>query len=92
MSRQLNERNHRFKMLYISGVLLVTAIHKYKKGSFDLMVGEINIKEGVWIGAQTTVRPSITCYSLSISTVSSIITKNITTETTSRTAWKNFIL
>jgi len=59
------------------GAFLLTGNHNYKKEAFDLMVGEIILEDGVWIGAQSTVTPGITCYSHSILSVNSVATKNL---------------
>ena len=59
------------------GAMLLCGNHDYKKSSFDLMVGEIVIEDGVWIGAKSVVCPGITCSSHSILTVGSIANKNL---------------
>jgi len=59
------------------GAMLLTGNHNYKKASFDLMLGEITLEEGVWIGAQSVVCPGVTCKSHSILTVGSIATKDL---------------
>ena len=59
------------------GAMLLTGNHNYKKSSFDLMLGEIILKEGVWIGAQSVVCPGVTCKSHSILTVGSVVTKDM---------------
>lgn len=59
------------------GALLLTGNHNYKKSSFDLMVGNIILENGVWIGAKSVVCPGITCFSHSILTVGSVATQNL---------------
>ena len=39
------------------GCMLLTGNHDYSKSTFDLMVGEIALKNGVWIGARALVGP-----------------------------------
>ena len=43
------------------GAMLLTGNHNYKSPAFDLMIGEINLEEGVWIGAKAVVCPGVTC-------------------------------
>lgn len=59
------------------GAYLLCGNHNYKKKSFDLMVGNITLKKGAWIGAQTTVCPGVTAESHSVLTVGSIATSNL---------------
>ena len=59
------------------GAMLLCGNHNYKKSSFDLIVGEIIIEDGVWIGAKSVVCPGVTCQSHSILTVGSIANKNL---------------
>jgi putative colanic acid biosynthesis acetyltransferase WcaF len=59
------------------GAMLLCGNHNYKKETFDLIVGNIYIGEGAWIGANCTVCPGITCGSHSILTVGSIATHNL---------------
>ena len=54
------------------GAMLLTGNHNYKKPTFDLITGPINIEEGVWIGAKTTVCPGVRCKKYSVLTVGSI--------------------
>jgi len=41
------------------GVVLITGNHNYKSVSFDLIVKEIHIQEGAWIGANAIVGPGV---------------------------------
>lgn len=59
------------------GALLLTGNHNYKKTTFDLMIGSIHLKKGVWIGAKATVCPNVTCESHAVLTVGSVATKSL---------------
>jgi len=59
------------------GAYLLTGSHDYKKEAFDLILGEIILEEGVWIGAKATVCPGVTCYSHSVLAVGSVATKDL---------------
>ncbi len=56
---------------------LLTGSHNYKKSSFDLLLGEIILEDGVWIGAKSTVCSSVTCKTHSILAVNSVATSNL---------------
>lgn len=58
------------------GAMLLCGNHTYKLPTIDLMVGEIHIEEGAWVGAQTIVCPGVTLHSHSVQTVGSIATKD----------------
>lgn len=59
------------------GAYLLTGSHDYKKEAFDLLLGEIVLEDGVWIGAKAIVCPSVTCKTHSILAVGSIATKDL---------------
>ena len=59
------------------GAMLLCGNHDYKKSSFDLIVGEINIEEGAWVGAQSVVCPGVTLKSHAILAVSSVANKDL---------------
>ena len=59
------------------GAMLLCGNHNYKKETFDLMVGEINLENGVWIGAWCVVCPGVTCHSHALLTVGSMATQNL---------------
>lgn len=59
------------------GAMLLTGNHNYKKISFDLEIGEITLKNGVWIGAKSIVCPGVVCEENSVLSVSSVATKNL---------------
>ena len=58
-------------------VYLLTGSHDYKKETFDLILGEIVLEEGVWIGAKATVCPGVTCKSHSVLSVGSVATGDL---------------
>jgi len=59
------------------GVYLLTGSHDYKKESFDLILGEIVLEYGVWIGAKAVVCPSVVCKSHSVLAVDSVATQDL---------------
>ena len=59
------------------GAMLLTGNHDYRKSSFDLKVGEIKLKSGVWIGANSVVCPGVVCGENSVLSVSSVATKDL---------------
>jgi len=59
------------------GAFLLTGNHDYTKKSFDLLVKNIVLEEGVWIGANAVVCPGVICRSHSILTVGSIATSEL---------------
>ena len=48
------------------GAMLLCGNHNYKKPTFDLMIGEITLEDGSWIGAQSLVCPGVTARSHSM--------------------------
>jgi putative colanic acid biosynthesis acetyltransferase WcaF len=59
------------------GAMLLTGSHDYKKSRFDLLVGEIHLEEGVWIGAKAMVGPNVRCGSHSVLSLNSVATQNL---------------
>jgi len=59
------------------GAMLLTGNHNYKKSTFDLMVGEITIEDGAWIGAQSIVCPGVTVGSHAVLSVGSVATSDL---------------
>jgi len=59
------------------GSYLLTGSHDYKKETFDLVLGEIVLEEGVWVGAKATVCPGVTCKSHAVLAVGSVATKDL---------------
>lgn len=54
------------------GAMLLCGNHNYKKPAFDLMVGEITLEEGSWVGAQSVVCPGVTVRSHAVLGVASV--------------------
>jgi putative colanic acid biosynthesis acetyltransferase WcaF len=59
------------------GAMLLTGNHNYSLPTFDLQVSSIQLEEGVWIGAQSTVCPGVHCHSHAVLAVGSIATKTL---------------
>lgn len=59
------------------GAMLLTGNHNYKKKAFDLIVSEIILEDGVWLGAQSIVCPGIKAFSHAVLTVGSVATQNL---------------
>ncbi|WP_242928047.1 WcaF family extracellular polysaccharide biosynthesis acetyltransferase [Pontibacter vulgaris] len=59
------------------GAMLLTGSHDYTKETFDLLVGEITLETGSWIGAKAIVCPGITCGSHSVLAAGSVATRNL---------------
>ena len=59
------------------GAMLLCGNHNYKKVAFDLIVGNIELEDGVWIGAHSVVCPGVKCKSHSLLAVKSVATKNL---------------
>jgi len=56
---------------------LLTGSHNYKKKSFDLILGEIILEDGVWIGAKAIVCPNVICKTHSVLAVGSVANYNL---------------
>lgn len=54
------------------GAMLLCGNHNYKKPTFDLMIGEITLEDGSWVGAQSVVCPGVTLHTHAILGVSSV--------------------
>lgn len=59
------------------GAMLLCGNHNYKKSTFDLMVGEIELEDGAWVGAQSIVCPGVKLYSHSMLGVQSVANHNL---------------
>ncbi|MCC9137327.1 WcaF family extracellular polysaccharide biosynthesis acetyltransferase [Pontibacter silvestris] len=59
------------------GAMLLTGSHNYKTSTFDLIIGEIKLQEGTWIGAKAIVCPGVTCGSHSVLAAGSVATQNL---------------
>lgn len=57
--------------------MLLCGNHHFRKATFDLIVGEIRIEDGAWIGAKSVVCPGVTVHSHAILCVGSVATKNM---------------
>ena len=57
--------------------MLLCGNHNYAKSSFDLLIGEINLEDGVWIGARSLVGPGVTCKSHSELSAYSFASKDL---------------
>ncbi len=52
--------------------MLITGNHDFKKTTFDLIIGEINLEEGAWVGAGAMICPGTTFKSHAILTMGSV--------------------
>jgi putative colanic acid biosynthesis acetyltransferase WcaF len=52
--------------------LLICGNHDFKKSTFDLMVGEITLEDGVWIGSRAVVPGNTYCHSHSVLAIQSV--------------------
>lgn len=59
------------------GALILSGNHNFKKKTFDLIVKEIVLDDGVWIGAKSIVAPGVHCKSHSVLTVNSVATTKL---------------
>lgn len=59
------------------GAMLLCGNHDYKKVSFDLIVGNITIEDGAWIGSRAVVCPGVTVRSHAVLSVGSVATKEL---------------
>ena len=59
--------------------MLMCGNHNYKKSTFNLMVGEITIEDGVWVGAKCLVCPGVTLHSHAILAVGSVASTDLET-------------
>lgn len=59
------------------GAYLLTGSHNYKKEAFDLIIKEIILEDGVWIGARAIVTPGVRCKTHSVLSVGSVATKDL---------------
>jgi len=59
------------------GAMLLTGNHDFTKQGFDLVVKEITLGEGVWIGAQALVCPGVEAGSHAVLAACSVATKNL---------------
>ena len=59
------------------GAMLICGNHNYKKSTFDLVVEDINLEEGVWIGTGAIVCAGVTCKSHSLLAAGSVAAKDL---------------
>jgi putative colanic acid biosynthesis acetyltransferase WcaF len=59
------------------GAMLLCGNHDYKSSTFDLMVGDITLEDGVWIGAKSVVCPGVICKSHSVLAVGSVASAHL---------------
>lgn len=59
------------------GALLLTGNHNYQKDTFDLIPGEIQLEDGVWIGAKSVVCPGVRCRTHAVLAVCSVANKDL---------------
>jgi putative colanic acid biosynthesis acetyltransferase WcaF len=59
------------------GAFLLCGNHDYKKAGFDLVVKNIVLENGVWIGAKSIVGPGVICHSHSVLSAGSVATSNL---------------
>ena len=59
------------------GCMLLSGNHDYTKPTFDLIVKEITLEDGVWIGARAIVCGGVVCKDHSVLSVASVATKNL---------------
>jgi len=59
------------------GAMLLCGNHDFSVSSFDLIIGDITLEAGVWLGAKSIVTPGVTCHSHSVLSVGSVTSKNL---------------
>ena len=57
--------------------LLLTGNHDYTKSAFDLIIKEIILEEGVWIGARAIVCGGVVCREHAVLSAGSVATRNL---------------
>jgi putative colanic acid biosynthesis acetyltransferase WcaF len=59
------------------GALLLCGNHDYKKSTFDLITGDIELRQGCWIGAKSVVCPDVVVGSHAVLTVGSVASSSL---------------
>ena len=59
------------------GAFLLTGNHDYTSQTFDLMVKDIVLEDGVWIGAKAIVCPGVTCRTHAVLAAGSVATGDL---------------
>ena len=77
MDRQFRLCHPRRQCLCFSRRILFCGNHNYKLESFDLMIRQIVIESGAWLGAKSIVCPGIKVGSHAILSVGSLADKNL---------------
>ena len=57
------------------GAMLLCGNHDYRKTTFDLIIGDITLKKGSWVGAKAVVCPGVVVGSHALLTVGSVATR-----------------
>jgi len=58
------------------GVCIFTGNHNYKKETFDLIVSQVIIEDGSWLGAKSIICPGVNVKSHCVITVGSVLTND----------------
>lgn len=59
------------------GAMLLCGNHDYTAEGFDLIVGDIHIEDGAWIGAQALVAPGVKVETHAVLSVKSVASKDL---------------
>lgn len=59
------------------GAMLLTGNHDYTSSGFDLIVKDIILEDGVWIGARAVVCPGVICGSHAVLNAGSVATRSL---------------
>ena len=59
------------------GAFLLCGNHDYKKESFDLIVGNITLRSGSWVGAKSVVGPGVTLNSHAVLSAGSVASADL---------------
>lgn len=59
------------------GAMLLCGNHNYKRPTFDLIVGDIAVGDGAWIGAQALVAPGVTVGEEAVLSAGSVATGDL---------------
>jgi len=59
------------------GATIMTGNHNYKKPTFDLIVKDVVLEEGVWIGSKAMVTQGVTCHSHAVLGVNSVTSSDL---------------
>ncbi|MDZ4663805.1 MAG: WcaF family extracellular polysaccharide biosynthesis acetyltransferase [Bacteroidota bacterium] len=59
------------------GAMIMSGNHNFSKSNFELMVKEISIEDGAWLGAKSLVCQGVTVGSHAVLSVSSVASENL---------------